>query len=143
MATSPFHQALVNRLGTIGEMGQVQQLPQAVPGPSVNYGGPGGVVSGGLMPGKGVGRDPISFGKWLQSQGYRVSENPAFGGVEPVHVKNSDHYRGHAYDVNFGPGGTSRQEADAINRILAAARAWGLRYIWQAPGHYNHAHFYW
>lgn len=156
MATMPFQQALLSRLGTIQDIGQAAPMPGQFANPSVgavgqgpaNYGGPSGMPSGiqwgktDLRPGKGVARDPISFGKWLQSQGFRVSEHPLFGGVDPVHVKNSRHYSKRAYDVNWAAG-TSRAETEMINRILNAARAWGLKTIWQAPGHYNHAHFQW
>jgi hypothetical protein len=90
--------------------------------------------------------DPIAFGRMLQQRGFRVSENSAFNGGRRVtsgHVKGSDHYRDRAFDVNYGPGGTSKTETDAINGIIGLAKKYGIKYIWQAPGHYNHAHLNW
>jgi hypothetical protein len=135
---SPFHSALLQRLDTIGSMGdyvpmpKIQPTQQPVAGQNPGYTLPGGQYN-----------DPLEFGRWLQKRGFRVSEHPAFGGVDPVHTKNSKHYSKRAFDVNYGPGGTSRQETAAINGILAMAQKYGLKYIWQAPGHYNHAHFSW
>ena len=89
-----------------------------------------GYASGGL----------VSFGKRLQSMGFNVSENPAFGGVHPVHTKGSWHYRNGAIDVNYDGHGQAF-ENQRINSILGLARQYGLRTIWQYPGHYDHAHF--
>src|SRR5690606_30724258 len=92
-----------------------------------------GYAKGGLVP----------FGKWLRKRGFRVGEHPAFGGVHPVHTKGSYHYKAGAIDVNYGPGGQSRAEMAAFDKIIRSgiARAFGLRSIWRYPGHYNHAHF--
>jgi hypothetical protein len=140
MAGNPaFRDALLQRLDTIGSMGDYVPIPKVQQAP-VAASGSGPAYQMGQATGS---MSPIDFGKWLQKQGFRVSEHPAFGGVEPVHVKNSKHYSQRAFDVNYGRGGTSRQETDAINRILKVAAKYGLKYIWQAPGHYNHAHFYW
>ncbi len=131
-----YHDAIMQRLGLIGSMAPT-------PMPSMPSGGGGQTTFGGPATGthelgmKGL----IDFGHFLQSRGFRVSENPYFGGVEPVHVKGSDHYRGHAIDVNFAPG-TSLREQRAIDSILKYAAMYGMKYIWRAPGHYNHAHFY-
>jgi hypothetical protein len=83
----------------------------------------------------------VDFGRLLQSKGFRVSEQSHFGGVHPVHAKNSLHYKDQAIDVNYGPGGQSPEEKKAIDAIIGLAKAYGLRTIWQAPGHYDHAHF--
>lgn len=57
---------------------------------------------------------PVAAGQYARSMGLNVSENPYFGGVDPVHVKGSDHYRtlgkyqgrpyGAAIDVSGDPG---------------------------------------
>ena len=50
-----------------------------------------------------VGAGPktvVALGKVAQRMGLHVGENPAFGGVDPVHVKNSLHYRNQAIDVS-------------------------------------------
>lgn len=45
----------------------------------------------------------IALGKLAESMGLQVGENDAFGGVHPVHVKGSNHYRGQAVDVSGDP----------------------------------------
>ena len=44
-----------------------------------------------------------SIAKLAQSLGLHVGENPAYGGVAPVHAKNSYHYIGEAVDVSGDP----------------------------------------
>lgn len=93
-------------------------------------------VSGGTGTKAGL----ISFGKWLQSKGFTVSENPAFGGVTPGgHTDGSLHYSGNAIDVNHGSGTSAREQA-YLRDILADAHGAGFRTIFMAPGHYNHMH---
>jgi phage-related protein len=106
----------------------------------------GGMTDGmgtatGPYTGKGGGNYAglVAFGRWLQSMGFRVSEHPAFGGVEPVHTKNSAHYRGAAIDVNAGAG-TSAAEQRKLAGIIGPAHMAGFKTIFMAPGHYNHAH---
>ncbi len=85
----------------------------------------------------------INFGKYLQSQGFRISENSYFNGGRRItggHTSNSRHYRDRAIDVNRYPG-TSRREQQAIDKIVGLARLYGLRSIWRQKGHFNHAHF--
>lgn len=55
------------------------------------------------------------LGRWLQDLGFDVGENPAFGGVAPVHTDNSYHYKGKALDVNYGGGGRWENEAQALD----------------------------
>lgn len=43
------------------------------------------------------------LGRLAESMGLHVGENPAFGGVNPVHVKDSYHYKGEAIDVSGDP----------------------------------------
>jgi Transglycosylase SLT domain len=45
----------------------------------------------------------VELGKLAQSMGLHVGENPHFGGVNPVHAKNSYHYKGEAIDVSGDP----------------------------------------
>lgn len=92
--------------------------------------GMGGYASGGL----------VEFGKRLQAMGFHVGENKAFGGVAPVHAKNSWHYRNGAIDVNWDGHGQAFENAK-INSILGLAKQYGLRTIWQYPNHFDHAHF--
>jgi hypothetical protein len=45
----------------------------------------------------------VALGKLAQSMGLHVGENPHFGGVNPVHVPGSFHYKGEAIDVSGDP----------------------------------------
>ncbi|HEX6020630.1 MAG TPA: hypothetical protein VFZ00_01460 [Solirubrobacter sp.] len=80
----------------------------------------------------------VALGRRLQRQGYNVSENPAFGGVHPVHVKGSLHYRGQALDINADnwPGG----EPKALDRLAAQLKGQGWHVLWRVPDHYDHLH---
>jgi hypothetical protein len=42
----------------------------------------------------------VELGKLAQRMGLHVGENPHFGGVDPVHVAGSYHYKGEAIDVS-------------------------------------------
>lgn len=67
--------------------------PGAAFGPS-----PGAPAFGGSLPGL------VSLGKLAQSSFHlTVTEHPAFGGVHPVHAKNSFHYKGRAFDASGSP----------------------------------------
>jgi hypothetical protein len=46
----------------------------------------------------------VALGKIAQRLGLHVGENPHFGGVTPVHVSSSYHYKGEAIDVSGDPG---------------------------------------
>lgn len=83
----------------------------------------------------------VDFGRRLQAMGARVSEHPAFGGVEPVHSKNSAHYSGRAIDVNTRPG-TSALEQRELAPMRDLARASGFKTIFMDPklGHNDHLH---
>jgi hypothetical protein len=45
----------------------------------------------------------VRLGRLAQSMGLHVGENPHFGGVDPVHVPGSYHYKGEAVDVSGDP----------------------------------------
>jgi hypothetical protein len=45
----------------------------------------------------------VALGRLAQSMGLHVGENPHFGGVTPVHVPGSYHYKGEAIDVSGDP----------------------------------------
>lgn len=85
----------------------------------------------------------IAFGRALQRAHWRVSENPHFGGVHPVHTSGSLHYSGRAIDVNWAAGQSKAEQAkiDALIRSGVARSQYGLRSIWRYPGHYDHVHF--
>lgn len=92
----------------------------------------------GLLPGFASG-GLIALGKKFQQLGARVSENPAFGGVAPVHAKNSLHYSGDAIDVNTRPG-ESKAEQQELAPLAAMAQDLGFRVIFMESGHYDHLH---
>ena len=94
--------------------------------------GMGGYATGGL----------VALGKRLQGLGFAVSENPAFGGVNGRHSRTGWHYRGGAIDVNWPNGQRqSAEETQKINAIVGLGKQYGMRVIWQYPGHYDHIHF--
>ena len=106
--------------------------------------------SDGAMPGGGGGLGSgfggggiVALGRYLQSQGFAVGENPAFGGVHPVHVKNSWHYRGAALDVNADtmPGGEMKN-LDRLYAWLNSNRAALniVELLWRVPNHFDHLH---
>lgn len=55
----------------------------------------------------------VALGKLAQSMGLHVGENPHFGGVTPVHVPGSYHYKGEAIDVSGDP-----KKMDAFSRAV-------------------------
>lgn len=122
LPVSPFALARAAASGGGGETGPIPGIPT---GPPI-----GGLAAARL----------IAFGKALQRMGFNVGEHPAFGGVAPVHSQNSWHYRNGAIDVNKDGKGQAYETAQ-INAILAMAKQYGLRTIWQYPNHYDHAHF--
>ena len=54
------------------------------------------------------------LGRVLERKGFDVGENPAFGGVDPVHTQGSQHYSGNAFDVNYNGDGRWDSEAEAL-----------------------------
>lgn len=45
----------------------------------------------------------VALGRLAQQMGLRVSENPAFDKVDPVHTEGSYHYKNQAIDVSGDP----------------------------------------
>ena len=85
----------------------------------------------------------IRFGRQLQTQGYQIGENAAFGPVHPVHMAGSYHYKFHdhgALDVNYDGRGQATEDK-MLDRAVAEARAHNFAITWHAPGHFDHAHF--
>lgn len=82
----------------------------------------------------------IRLGRCLISRGLRVSEHPAFGGVEPVHAPGSCHYRSRAIDVNADSNEYGRLSAlvPYLEKIPQVTQV-----FWQVPGHYDHLHVSW
>lgn len=93
-----------------------------------------GFAKGGIV-------DLLTYAGLLKRKGYQVGENPLFGGVTPgVHVPGSLHYIGQAVDINADYGFPQGEKA-AIDAIIGmASGTYGLHSIWQAAGHYDHAH---
>jgi hypothetical protein len=57
----------------------------------------------------------VKLGQLAQDMGLHVGENPHYGGVHPVHVKGSYHYKGEAIDVSGTP-----QQMERFNRKVAS-----------------------
>ena len=101
--------------------------------------------SGGSAPrgAKGAGGAPgnlVAVGKWLQSMGFQVGENPAFGGVSAVHTKGSYHYAGRAIDINWPGGGAT--ELAKLQWAYNALKGKGVELLLEDAGESNqHLHF--
>jgi hypothetical protein len=78
----------------------------------------------------------VALGLALVRGGFRVSEHPAFGGVG-VHAPGSDHYTGHAIDVN-----EDGNEMSRLDRLAAWIRKYvpGAEILWRVAGHFDHLH---
>jgi gas vesicle protein len=101
-------------------------------------GGGGGLGAGNL------GGDLVTIGRNLQAQGFRVSEHPAFGGVNS-HTAGSYHYVGRAIDVNWGTPGQSAEEMAVLTALGMKLKATtkGLVELlgpWNDPNHKDHLH---
>jgi hypothetical protein len=94
-------------------------------------------------------------GREFQQAGFRVSENPQFGGVTPGVHEGAGHAQGRAIDINVGKGVVEANVPDVMARLNAmavryAARGYivlwnGKRYdpsgkVTPFPGHYDHMH---
>ncbi len=98
---------------------------------------PGGAP--GADPG-GSGGDIVAVGRRMQGMGYRVGEHPAFGGVAPVHTKNSYHYRGRAIDVNWYPAAQEPAKLDYLAGWIRQNVRPITELLWRTAGHFNHLH---
>ena len=121
-------------------------IPAAEHTPGSHHGiisGPMSAAEQGATQGGVPSGDIVALGKIIQKMGIRVSEHPAFGGVEGVHVKGSAHYRGEAIDVN-APGNVVEAQdpvwGKKFDELAAQLRSSGYKVIWRQPGHYNHLH---
>ena len=124
VAAAPKNPGMISAPGAAAPSGTAPGQPQRAEGGSVPSG------------------DIVGMGKWLQGQGIRVSENPAFGGVNPVH-RGRGHYEGRAIDVNAGTGVVEANDpvwGPRFDDIAEKARAAGYTVIWRSAGHYNHMH---
>jgi hypothetical protein len=124
----------------VSTAGGAPSYAAAAPGAKGKRDGPGRQLqsAGGSRGGGGVPSQLVSVGRWLQAQGFQVGENPAFGGVHPVHVPGSYHYRGQAIDVNWPNAAQEPGMLDRIYPMLAAMHPTEL--LWRVAGHYDHLH---
>lgn len=91
------------------------------------------VTSGGKKLTGGPKKQIVEVGKLAEKQGLSVGENPHFGGVDPVHVTGSYHYKARAIDVS---GSTEQMRAFAH----FVAKKYGkhiTELFWQGPGGIN------
>jgi hypothetical protein len=86
----------------------------------------------------------VALGRKLQKEGYEVGEHPAFGGVHPVHVTGSHHYKGEAIDVNddqapFASGGG---EPGSLDRLYSKLKGMPgvVELLWRVANHFDHLH---
>lgn len=65
----------------------------------------------------------VPIGKKLEDLGFLVGEHPKFGGVNPVHTENSNHYSRDAIDVNYAGGGRWDTESQALRWLKRKLRS--------------------
>ena len=88
--------------------------------------------------------DIVGLARWLEENGFRVSENELIG--EPVgnmHGPNSAHHTNDALDVNIGYGNVESENPEMAARMDWAAdqmTAAGYNVIWRRRGHQGHIH---
>lgn len=88
-----------------------------------------------------------AFLDWADSQGWRIWQNSAYGGVDNVHSKGSWHYDSEiasslfnkkkyslAADLNYGPSGAPAIERTKAKRAIRVAEAFGLGLIYARDG---------
>ena len=83
-------------------------------------------------------------GIFFQTLGFKVAEHPAFGGVVPVHAKNSYHGYGEAFDVTHQTG-EYNASIEKTRKLKEAIRSMGLFEEIIGPGdgdpdHETHLH---
>lgn len=113
-----------------------------------NLGGHGGVYAlrkaaqQGWTPGLASGGTLSDAARWLKNQDVRITEFKGWGQNVGRHSRNSQHYTGHAFDANAGPGGQNATEQRIFDRLVPKIHKLfpDLHTIWRAPGHYNHLH---
>lgn len=100
-------------------------------GGGLGAGGGGGYGGGGI----------VAVAHMLEQLfGVRISEHPAFGGVDPVHTRNSYHYKGRAIDVNYYPASREPGVLDAVAAWIRGNVDPVTELLWRTKGHYNHLH---
>jgi TP901 family phage tail tape measure protein len=100
----------------------------------------------GTLPGFNTGGEVlVAAGRRLEQAGARISEHPVWDRVDPVHTKNSYHYRNSsgtgadAFDANKGAG-TSGGEMAFFDKWAPIIAGMGLRVLWRVKDHFNHMH---
>lgn len=82
----------------------------------------------------------VRIGRALERRGFRVSENPAFGGVDPVHAPGSNHYPpcSCAIDVNWMYGDEASHLDWVYKRVRLIPGVFEI--LWRVPDHNDHLH---
>lgn len=99
-------------------------------------------AGGGIIEGKGGSKSLlVAIGRELLGRGFQVGEHPAFGGVRPVHTKDSYHYQGRAIDINWPD---MRMESWHLDRLFdeLRKRLGGKikELLWRVKDHFDHMH---
>lgn len=93
---------------------------------------------------RGIGTPPtsdiVAVGRRIEAMGYHVSEHPQFGGVRPVHSRNSYHYVGRAIDVNWYPAADEPAKLDQLYAWIRANVPAYKELLWRTTAHYDHLH---
>lgn len=102
----------------------------------------GGAVGADGIPGFAKGGTLSDAARWLQTKGARITEFKAWGQRVGRHSNGSQHYTGHAFDANAGPGGENATEKRIFDNLVPQllSKFPGLKVLWRVPGHHNHLH---
>lgn len=104
------------------------------------------IASGNFSGETGIGTGDsniIALGNALRSHGFRISENPAFGGVTPGVHKGRGHAEGRAIDINLVSGRDADDPVAGPRMDALAAQLANnpnLTVLWKTAGHYDHMH---
>lgn len=97
------------------------------------------ISNAGLPVNNGTQARLLELGHVLKARGVRVGEGPGpFGPISRGHVKNSYHYRGLAFDLNYD--GKKISETAYFDQLAQQLVAAGWRVIWRTKGHFDHIH---
>lgn len=113
-----------------------------------NLGGHGGVYAlrkaaqQGWTPGLASGGTLSDAARWLQKQNVRITEFKGWGQNVGGHSRNSQHYTGHAFDANAGPGGQNATEQRIFDNLVPKllSKFPGLKVLWRVKDHFDHLH---
>ena len=142
LLSGPGPQERYMQLSSAGLFGQGASDPRAS--------GMGSVGQTAFDPGTGAGTALAQrIAQWIEKKpGFEVGGLEGFQGQGPIssgHIEGSQHYTGHAGDVNYVGGGRFGGEGPAMDWLYnRMQQRWDdalTELIWRAPDHYDHLHY--